>query len=524
MGRGQPSITVRPGACLLVLTLLATGATISGQPSRESSKAGTSLTRNAATVAARARFLGMFARAQFPGRSGDLLIVPREGHFITRPEADVTFMHGSPWSYDVSIPLMFAGPAVKPGVYSIPAAQQDVAPTLAAALSQSMPPTATGRVLPVLRPGFARPRAVFLLVLDGMRRDYFDRYAAQMPTLSAIRRNAAWFSQAQINVLPTNTAVGHATISTGADPRIHGITVNNIIDRVNRRRTDLFSGMNPQVLMALTLADVWQLATSGRAVVLAQGSVYRASTPLAGRGACQPNGAPVVLVSYDETTGAWTSNPDCYRLPDYLKGRNASTLWAAKPDWLNHKIDSPGAIRRSALFPAFEADAMTDMIEREPIGEDDVPDLILMNYKTPDYVGHQYGPDSKELGLTLGELDRNLARMIGALEAKVGKDYLLAVTADHGMPSAPPDHRHFAPAVVDAVHQKFDPQSKQIVIAYESENAQMFVDQSRLAQLGLTLADLARFIESQPYMFAVFTHDEVRRAASAKPVTAAGKS
>jgi hypothetical protein len=313
--------------------------------------------------------------------------------------------------------------------------------------------------------------------------------------------------------------VGHSTIATGTDPSIHGITVNNIVDRFTRRRTDMFAGMTPQVLMALTLADVWQLATAGRAVVLAQGSVYRAATPLAGRGACQPNGAPVVLVTYDETSGAWRSNPDCYRFPDYLKSRNASSLWSATPEWLNHKIDSPGAIRRSALFSTFEADAMTDMITREPIGEDGVTDLVLLNYKTPDYVGHQFGPDSNELAVTLGELDRNLARIIAALEAKVGKDYLLAVTADHGMPSAPPAHRHFAPALVNALHEKFDPQSKQIVIAYESENSQIFVDEDRLQQLGLTLRDLARFIESQPYVFAVFTHEEVRRAADAKRVT-----
>src|SRR5512134_2685952 len=89
---------------------------------------------DATTLATRQRFLEMFARAYFPGRTGQLLIVPREGDFITRPDPNVAYMHGSPWSYDVSIPLMFAGPAVKPGVYSVAAAQQDVAPTLAASL------------------------------------------------------------------------------------------------------------------------------------------------------------------------------------------------------------------------------------------------------------------------------------------------------------------------------------------------------------------------------------------------------
>ena len=512
-----PSRLTACGAVLLVLTLVAMAGTVSGQQAERSSGSDAPRIRRTAPadVAARQRFLEMFARAYFPGRTGQLLIVPREGDFITRPDPDVAYMHGSPWAYDVSIPLMFAGPAVRTGVYSMPAVQQDVAPTLAAALGVSMPPTATGRVLPVLRPGFARPRVVFVLVLDGMRRDYFDRYADVMPTLSALRRRAAWFSQAHVNFLPSNTAVGHSTISTGTDPSIHGVTVNNIYDRFHRRRQDLFAGMMPQALMALTLADVWQLTTSGRAIVLAQGSIERAATPLAGHGACQPNGAPVVLVSYDEATGAWHSNPDCFRLPDYLKDRNASTLWSAESEWLHHRIDSPAAVRRSALFPAFEADAMTAMIEHEPLGEDSVADLLLLNYKGADFVGHRYGPDSNELRLTLGEMDRNLARIIGTLEAKVGKDYLLAVTADHGMPSAPPERRHLAPAVVDLLHQKFDPQEKQLVTAYEPENAQMFVDEDRLLLLGLTLGDLARFLEAQPFVFSVFTHDDVRRAAEA---------
>jgi hypothetical protein len=513
------------GVVLLTLTLAAMASKVSGQQVKRSAVGDPVRIRptapaDAVVPATRQGFLEMFARAYFPGRTGQLLIVPREGDFITRADSDVAYMHGSPWAYDVSIPLMFAGPAVKAGVYSMPAVQQDVAPTLTAALGVSMPPTATGRVLPVLRPGFARPRVVFLLVLDGMRRDYFDRYADVMPTLSALRRRAAWFSQARVNYLPTNTAVGHSTIATGTDPCVHGVTVNNVYDRLHRRRQDLFAGMMPQALMALTLADVWQLVTSGRGIVLAQGSIDRAVTPLAGHGACQPNGAPVVLVCYDETTGAWHSNPDCFRLPDYLKDRNASALWAADSEWLHHKIDSPAAVRRSALFPAFEADAMTAMIEHEPLGEDGVADLLLLNYKGADFVGHRYGPDSDELRLTLGEMDRNLARIIGALEAKVGKEYLLAVTADHGMPSAPPERRHLTPAVVDLLHQKFDPQAKQLVTSYEPENAQMFVDEDRLSHLGLTLNDLARFLEAQPFVFAVFTHDEVRRAAhTPKPVT-----
>src|SRR5205085_9362304 len=144
-------------ASLLALALIVTPCMVSGQQAKRP-------TKSADAVAARQRFLEMFARAYFPGRTGQLLIVPREGDFITRPDADVAYMHGSPWPYDVDIPLMFGGPAVKTGVYSMPAVQQDVAPTLAAALGVSMPPTATGRASPIFRPDFAPPRCVFVLV------------------------------------------------------------------------------------------------------------------------------------------------------------------------------------------------------------------------------------------------------------------------------------------------------------------------------------------------------------------------
>jgi hypothetical protein len=511
---GFTSSIVVPRAACGLLTLMAILSIAACGQAQNNSPRSTVAEPNETIRNTRQRFLEMFARTYFPGRTGQLVIVPREGDFITRPEPDFAFMHGSPWPYDTFIPLMFVGPAVKPGKYSMPTTQQDVAPTLAGALGTRMLPTATGRVLPILQPDFVRPRAVMLLVLDGMRRDYFDRYAELMPTLTALRQRAAWFSESRMNFFPTNTSAGHSTLATGTDPRVHGITGNAIYDHVHRRRHDVFEKGAPQDLVALTLADVWQLETVGRAVILAQGSVDRAATPLAGHGACHVNGTPVVLASYDPQSGQWNANAECFRLPAYLKEQNARTLWPASGEWLGHKVDSTGAVRYSALFARFEADAMIEMIEHEPMGADDVPDLILMNMKGPDFVGHKYGPDSNELRVTLNELDRQIARILSVLETKVGQNYLLAVTADHGMPSEPasPDRRHYAPLIVDLLHEKFDPEGKQLVTLYEPENSQIFIDLDRLSRLGLTLRDLASFLETQPFVFAVFVEDEVRRA------------
>jgi type I phosphodiesterase/nucleotide pyrophosphatase len=459
----------------------------------------------------RAQFLEMFARAYFPGRTGQILIVPREGDIITSQDPELPYMHGSPWGYDTGIPMLFAGAAIRPGTYAVPARQQDVAVTIAAAFGTTMPPTSTGHVLPVLNPKAPRPRAALLVVLDGMRPDYFDRYAAEMPAFSNLRRGSAWFTHARVNYVPSNTAVGHSTIATGADPRVHGITGNNLYDRVNRKRRDAFEGWRPQDLMALTLADVWQLESAGRAPVIAQGGSVPASTALAGHGACQLNGNPIVMAGYDQVSGLWKTNADCYTLPADMKALNATTLWPADGKWMGHKIDTPAAVRRSGLFPRFEADAFVKLIEAQAFGAE--PVLLLLNYKSADYVGHKHGPASPELRSTLAEMDRHFTRILAALEAKVGRDYLLALTADHGMPGEPvdPGRRHYSPDIVDALHAKFDPDRRALITYYEPENAQIFVDAQRLEELKLSLRDLAASLESQPFVFAAFTEDEVRK-------------
>jgi hypothetical protein len=328
----------RCGASLVALSLVAITWTVSGEQVKQAPP----------DSATRQRFLEMFARAYFPGRTGQLLIVPREGDFITRPDPNVAYMHGSPWSYDVSIPLMFAGPAVKTGVFSVPAAQQDVAPTLAASLGFKMPPTATGRVLPILRTGFARPRVVMLLVLDGMRRDYFDRYAASMPTLTALRQQSAWFTQARVNFLPTNTAVGSSRARNHWRKPVR--SRSRTAPRPVRWRTAAGSD-GTDAGRRLAARDGW--------------SRDRTRTGQHRPGGDAAGGAWSVSVEWSaslarklrSTDGQLDHEPHCFRLPAYLKDRNASALWQANGEWMSHRIDSAAAVRYSALFPAFEADA-----------------------------------------------------------------------------------------------------------------------------------------------------------------------
>ncbi len=67
------------------------------------------------------------ALGYYPGRSGDLLIVPKENWIA----AISTTTHGSPYFYDQHVPVILFGAGVKPGVRTEPATPADLTATLA---------------------------------------------------------------------------------------------------------------------------------------------------------------------------------------------------------------------------------------------------------------------------------------------------------------------------------------------------------------------------------------------------------
>jgi len=465
-------------------------------------------------------FLKMFARAYYPGRSGQIMLVPQQGEILTRTNAPlVSFMHGSPWDYDRNIPLLFFGPPfVRQGSYSRATIQQDIVPTLAALLKLPLPSTVSGRPLSeAVNPTAGRPRTILLIVLDGMRQDYFERHSAVLPTLTRLRHEGAWFNNTRVNFLPTVTTLGHASIGTGTDPRVHGIVLNSFFDRLNAKSQNPYGSNAPNTLMALTLADIWNLKTDGQAAIIVQGGSFEAAAGLGGHGACLFNARPIILTSYSGD-GSWETNSSCYKLPEYLKNQKSRQLWeSVQGKWMGHDIANPVGVSRSALFPKFQADALISTIENEPVGTGEFTSLVFANMKAPDYVGHQYGPDSAELEATLAEQDRQVARVIQALEKKVGANQFLAViTADHGMPSEPqaPRKRYFDKDFIELVNKKFDPERNAVVANFDAANTQVFINKARLRELGLSLSQIKEFLEAQPFIFAAYTEDEIERAAS----------
>ena len=136
-----------------------------------------------------------------------------------------------------------------------------------------------------------------------------------MPTLTRLRREGAWFGNAHVTSVRTLTAVGHANLGTGAEPRIHGLAVNNLYNRVTGKAQEAYLGLDPGEMMALTLADVWNIETNGKAIIIGQGGAIRATAGLVGHGACLLNGRRVIAASYSPQNAGWETNPECYTIP-----------------------------------------------------------------------------------------------------------------------------------------------------------------------------------------------------------------
>ena len=78
-------------------------------------------------------------------RSGDIYLVFEPHWYVAEFDGmHVSSMHGSPWSYDTYVPLIFAGPGIQPGRIYRRVETVDVAPTIAALLGVKPPSGSVG--------------------------------------------------------------------------------------------------------------------------------------------------------------------------------------------------------------------------------------------------------------------------------------------------------------------------------------------------------------------------------------------
>jgi predicted AlkP superfamily pyrophosphatase or phosphodiesterase len=309
-------------------------------------------------------------------------------------------------------------------------------------------------------PPRTKPRLVVMLTVDQMRGDYLGRFASQWSGgLGRIYRSGAVFPNALQDHALTQTAPGHSTLLSGREPAHTNIVFNDlgVPDTSVRLIGSAGTGASPHRFKGTALADWMQKADTGVRVL----SVSRKD-----RGAILPIGRgkfPVYWYSrgrfttstwYADTLPAWVDQWNARGGISRLAGATWNLLLPdsayPEPDdqpYENHgkdvvfphqlPSDSAALASRVVDFPWMDSlvlDLALDGVRNLGLGSRSQTDLLAVSLSSTDAVGHDYGPDSRELHDQLLRLDRWLGWFMDSLAATVpGDRTIFILSADHGV-------------------------------------------------------------------------------------------
>jgi hypothetical protein len=331
----------------------------------------------------------------------------------------------------------------------------------------------------------SRPKLVVGMVVDQMRWDFLYRYYDRYTNDGFKRLVNEGFSceNTMIPYTPTITACGHTCAYTGSVPAIHGIIGNNWYSRVLNRSvyctedtlavavggSEAAGRMSPRNMLTTTITDELRLATNFRSKVV--------GVAIKDRGAILPAGHSAnAAYWFDGTTGNFmTSNYYMTSLPAWAQAFNRLGLpakYLSQPWNTLYPIDTykqstaddkpyEGRFRgqQNSAFPHELAGTMGNSfgllsstpfgntytlefakqaLEGHELGKGPVTDFLAVSLSSPDYVGHQHGPNSIEIEDTYLRLDKDLGEFFKYLDKKIGKgNWLFFITADHGVAHVP---------------------------------------------------------------------------------------
>jgi predicted AlkP superfamily pyrophosphatase or phosphodiesterase len=362
---------------------------------------------------------------------------------------------------------------------------------------------------------------------------YYNRYAEDGGFKRLLNQGLSC-DQALIPYVPALTACGHTSIYTGSVPAINGITGNDWWDyRLNKNvyctedektetvgNTGVAGKMSPRSLKVTTIGDELRQATNFQSKVIGIALKDRGAIYPAGQSA---NGA----YWYDTKTGDWiTSSYYLSTLPKWVTDFNA-TKTADKyfaEDWntlypLNTYTQSAADVqsyehkslgtsqtgfpyslkafvgKNYSVLPvtpygnSVTLDLARAAIAGEQLGAGPSTDMLAISLSTPDYIGHNFGPNSVEAEDVFLRLDRDLGKFMDHLDEKLGKgNYLMFLTADHGAPSVPDylNEKKIQAGHVDAeklaaeLNQKLKDKFKTGDLVLGIYNSQVYMDRAAL--------------------------------------------
>jgi hypothetical protein len=460
-------------------------------------------------------YLELVTRAYHPDRSGDLQLLVTPYSSSNYPQESRSLLPNDPrsshavvWMYGERVPIVVWAPGlVEPQDHDERVTLADLAPTTARLIGFDDYRAADGMPLPGVVPG-APPRVVVTFVIDGGGWNVLRRWPDAWPNLRRLMVEGATYRNAISGSFPAVTASTHATIGTGAFPRTHGITGHNVRRDGHPVKAWGEPGrIDPSFLLEPTLADRWTGRTADRAWVGELGyQVWHVG--MLGRGG-RPRGELPVGVFWDEPHGGgWAPHhPDRYRLPGAVPGldRLDALLGAfrAPPEspydrWIRSDAKSV------CCFPPmvrYQGELIEATFETEPIGDDDVADLLYINFKAPDYSGHVYNMDDERQAEVLGAVDEEIGRLAQLLLARFGPGgSVMIVTADHGqcpLIDANGGVRIDPIQLEEDLHREFGRSVFDVIQSVAP--SEVYLNTTAMADAGFTAEDVAAFLAGYRY-------------------------
>ena len=145
----------------------------------------------------------------------------------------------------------------------------------------------------------------------------------------------------------------------------------------------------------------------------------------------------------------------------------------------------------------FQTRLMLEMIRRERFGADDVPDLLFLNYKAIDVLGHAFSADGSEMAEALEIQDQHLRILVRFLNREVGSgEWVLFLTADHGTQRDPAKSGAFlinTGRLQDAITAEFDDGDDRPLLQ-RMRTTEMWLDPVELEENGHSLEDVSEFV------------------------------
>ena len=334
-----------------------------------------------------------------------------------------------------------------------------------------------------------RPKLVVLLVVDQMRGDYVDKFRGQWNGgLKRLVQEGAWFRDAAYPYAATETCVGHATISTGAFPSTHGMVANGWWERETQKmvtctadpkaKNSGYAGFSAKGgdgdsawrMQMPSFAEELKFQTGNATRVVTFSLKARASITMAGH-----KGDAATWFE----AGGWVTSNVYGTMPfidDYVKAHPAkddygktwtlslpeSAYWydekaagAAVPEGWEATFPHPlrgkaaGNEPDAAFYEQWASSPFAETyltrlaetaVDSLGLGKGGGTDFLGVSYSSVDYVGHAFGPRSREIQDILVRLDQDLGELFAHLDKKVGRgNYVVALSADHGVVPIPED-------------------------------------------------------------------------------------